>query len=96
MIKHIVMWKLKDKNKKENSLKIKNMIEDLKDKINVILNIEIGININTNDCSYDIVLYSEFENEKDLNFYQKNPLHIECVNFIKNVSIDRKAVDYIK
>ena len=30
MIKHIVMWKLKDNNKEENAKKIKTMLEGLK------------------------------------------------------------------
>ncbi|MDZ5034700.1 Dabb family protein [Clostridium perfringens] len=64
MIKHIVMWKLKDEaegnSKAENAKIIKNSIEDLKEKINEIVDIEVGIDVNKSDQAYDVVLYSTF------------------------------------
>jgi len=68
MIKHIVMWKLKDfaagSNKNENAVKIKTELEMLKSKIPEIKKLEVGININESETAYDIVLYSEFETKK--------------------------------
>ena len=50
MIKHIVMWKLKDEaegnSKDENAKIIKNSLEDLKGKINEIVDIEVVIDVN--------------------------------------------------
>ena len=61
MIKHIVMWKLKDEaegnSKAENAKIIKNSLEDLKGKINEIVNIEVGIDVNKSEQAYDVVLY---------------------------------------
>ncbi|WP_045517636.1 Dabb family protein, partial [Clostridium sporogenes] len=50
MIKHIVMWKLKEfaegKSKLENANKIKMSLEDLQNKIDALKLIEVGVNIN--------------------------------------------------
>lgn len=98
MIKHMVMWKLKDEaegnSKVENAQIIKNSLEDLKGKINEIVNIEVGLNINKSDQAYDVVLYSTFNSLEDLDSYQKNPDHIKAGSFVKKVVSSRVVVDY--
>ncbi|ADL51920.1 Dabb family protein [Clostridium cellulovorans] len=98
MIKHIVMWKLKDtyegKNKQEIATKIKEDLESLKNVINKIKTIEVGINFNDSAQASDVVLYSEFENEDDLNTYQNHPEHIRVAGYVRNVNIERVVVDY--
>ncbi|MBE6066772.1 MAG: Dabb family protein [Clostridium lundense] len=98
MIKHIVMWKLKEfadgKDKEENAKIIKTDLENLQDKINEIKFIEVGINVNSLPQSYDIVLYSQFENMEDLNIYQNHPEHIKVGEFVKKVVNKRVVVDY--
>ena len=77
MVKHIVMWKLKEeaegKTKKENAEIIKSSLEGLKNKISEIVEIEVGINWNDSDAAYDVVLYSVFNTREDLDSYQVNP-----------------------
>ena len=98
MIKHIVMFTLKDfaagASRAENARKIKVLLEGLKHKINGIVALEVGININHIQGSYDIVLYSEFANAKDLDAYQKHPEHLKAGEFIAKVRVDRIVVDY--
>ncbi|MBC2580427.1 Dabb family protein [Clostridium sp. DJ247] len=98
MIKHIVTWKLKDfaegKGKVENANKIKIDLESLKDKIEQIKFIEVGININQSEQAYDVVLYSEFESVEDLNIYQNHPEHIKVAGFVGKVKDQRVVVDY--
>jgi len=100
MITHIVMWKLKEvaegATKQENAFKIKKNLEALKDKIEVIKNIEVGININKSDMAYDVILNSEFENIDALNEYQKHPEHIKAGGFIAAVTEKRVVADYEK
>ncbi|MBK1810592.1 Dabb family protein [Clostridium sp. YIM B02505] len=97
MIKHIVMWKLKDyaegNDKQFNANEIKIRLEALKDKISEIGKIEVGINNNSAN-SYDVVLYSEFESYESLNSYQNHPSHLEVAAFVKAVNVDRACVDY--
>lgn len=98
MIKHIVMWKLKDsaegKERQENAKIIKNELEALKIEIKEIINIEVGINIVDDPGAYDLVLYSEFSNQKDLNIYQKHPAHVKIAEYIGKVRESRVVVDY--
>ena len=98
MIKHIVMWRVKDKalgkTKEENIADIKIMLEKLKTVITEIKDIEVGINVEDLTGSHDIVLYTTFENEEDLDAYQKHHEHLEVAKFIRQVVADRACVDY--
>lgn len=94
MIKHIVMWNLKEENKLENAKKLKASLEDLKEEINEIKEIEVGININNSDASMDVVLYSVFNTLEDLDIYQNHPKHLKVKEFVKNISTNRKVVDF--
>lgn len=95
MVKHIVMWKLKEDNKLENAQKIKKSLEALNGVIEVIKSLEVGVNYNSSIAAYDVVLVSEFENDEALTIYQTHPKHIAIGEFVKSVSTDRKVVDYI-
>ena len=98
MIKHIVIWKLKDtaegSSREQNAVKMKNNLEALKNSIPVIRHIEVGINILQSDSAYNVALYSEFDNEKDLEIYQKHPDHISAAGFVSKVCEERVVVDY--
>ena len=98
MIKHIVMWKLKNfaeaANKTENAQKMRSQLEGLKDKIKEIKHIEVVININDSDDSYDIVLCSEFENMENLEIYQNHSEHVRVSDFVSKVRLERRVVDY--
>ncbi|MGL4740765.1 MAG: Dabb family protein [Sarcina sp.] len=96
MIKHIVMWKLKEENKVENANKIKASLEALKAEIEEIVEIEVGIDINKSDAAYDVVLYSTFKSQEDLDAYQIHKKHKEAGVFIKSVVTSRVVVDYSK
>ena len=91
MIKHIVMWDLKDENKLENAKKLKISLENLKEEINEI---KVGININNSDASMDVVLYSVFNTLEDLDIYQNHPKHLKVKEFVKNISTNRKVIDF--
>lgn len=95
MIKHIVMWKLKEEDKESNAKKIKHDLEALKDKIAELKAIEVGINFNESEAAYDVVLYSEFESKEDLDKYQNNKDHKEVGVFVRACTTDRKVIDYI-
>lgn len=98
MIKHIVMWRLKDSadgaSKQENAKNLKNYLETLKDKIMEIRHIEVGINISGSDAASDVVLYSEFDSMEDLEAYQKHPEHQKIVSFVNEIRSERRVVDY--
>jgi hypothetical protein len=99
MIRHIVMWKLKDEaagaTKEKNAEKLKLILEGLKTSIEEIKNVEVGIQINGDeDEALDVVLICDFENDLDFKMYTRNPAHKKAKKFIDSVIDERFFVDY--
>ena len=98
MIKHIVMWKLKEQaegySKNENLQRMKNKIGKLKKTIPWIKFYEIGIDCIHTPASFDLVLVSAFETREDLKAYREHPEHQAVVQSIKPLVHDRVVVDY--
>jgi hypothetical protein len=99
VIKHIVMWTLKDEAEGgtavENGIKMKQILENLSGKIKELKHIEVSVDVFAAIPDCNVVLYSEFESKDDLDAYQVNPLHQECVAFIKQVVSSRNMIDYV-
>ncbi|MDO4535039.1 MAG: Dabb family protein [Clostridium perfringens] len=93
MVKHIVMWTLKE-DKKDKALEIKNDLEGLKEKLSYIKFIKVGINFNTTDSAYDIVLNSDFETKEDLDKYQVSEEHLKVASKVREAVSKRAVVDY--
>ena len=96
MIKHIVMWKLKDNAegapKAENAQKMKEMLLSLPSVIPQILSLEVGINENGGE--YDAVLITSFSSYEDLKIYDQHPAHQKVRAFVGAVAAGRAAVDF--
>ncbi len=98
MIKHIVIWTLKEQaeghSKAENIAIIKKELEALKEKIPVVKSLEIGINFDPTPDAYDLSLFAEFENKEDLHTYQNHPEHLKVVQLLKMIRDKKAVVDY--
>ena len=98
MIKHIVVWKLKEfaegANKNQNAKKVKELLEGMRGKIPGLRHIEVGINFTLEDGCADVVLYSELDSRDALAVYQNHPVHAAVKDFIKNVRSERQVIDY--
>jgi len=98
MIKHIVVWRLKESahenTKDKNALLIKEKLEALNGKIPGLIRLEVGINFSNTSESSDIVLYSEFTSKKDLENYQAHPEHKAIMPFVAEARSERRMVDY--
>lgn len=97
MLKHIVMWKLKEEahgnEKLTNARLVKEKLEALSGKIEGLLKIEIGLDI-LGEGNFDVVLYSELTDKSALEIYQNHPLHQAVLPFIREAVCARHAVDY--
>lgn len=93
MIRHIVMWKFKE-GERDNMLLFRDRLLSLKGKIPEIRAMEVGININPSDRSFDAVLVSEFDSLEALKAYSVNPLHAEVSSFCKSIRTSSVSVDY--
>lgn len=98
MLKHIVMWKLKEtalgKGRAENAQILKEKLENLVGKIAEIRSLQVGINVKGSDMAYDAVLISAFENEEALEIYKNHPEHVKISTFCKEVRESRAFVDF--
>lgn len=98
MIRHIVMFRLKDfVNESEKLMAAKEVIkrlDELPAKINVIRKYEAGIDIRKLSWSYDIVLIMDFDTMADLEVYTVHPAHQEFITFNKEYSVDKACIDY--
>lgn len=99
MVRHIVMWTLKDEaegnSAAENGAKMKEILEALKGRIEGLRHIEVSVNIVAADPECHVILCSEHDDVDALNHYQDHPEHQACVAFVKKVASGRKAVDYV-
>ncbi|MDO9257410.1 MAG: Dabb family protein [Bacteroidales bacterium] len=98
MIRHIVMFKLKDfpgESEKITAAKeVISRLDDLPQKIDVIRKYEAGIDVRKLSWSYDIVLIMDFDNMIDLETYTVHPAHQEFIAFNKDYSINKGCIDY--
>ena len=98
MIRHIVMWRLKEQaeggSKWENARKAKSMLEGLNGKIPGLVKLEVGLDFSRTDSSADLVLYSEFETRAALDEYQRHPEHLKVAAFIGQIRAERLVADY--
>jgi len=95
MVVHIVMFKFKDENKVSNIENVKQRLLDLKEKIDVLKSIEVGVDFSNSERSFDLSLYSTFESKEALKAYAVHEEHLKVVELIKSVTQESKVVDYI-
>jgi len=98
MIRHIVMWTLKDeadgRTRAENSRRLKEALERMRAHIPEILRMEVGLNAVEGPDAFDLVLVADFAALDDLERYQVHPAHDEVKALARTVREDRAVVDY--
>ncbi len=98
MIKHIVMWKLKDRaegaDKAANMARMKALLESCRGLVPGMGSFEVGLATPGLEATYDVVLYSEFDSSAALDAYQHHPQHVAIKPFIGAVRLERQCIDY--
>ncbi len=93
MIKHIVFFKLPQESMDKKDLLIEKL-NNLKDQIDFIRALEVGINFTDSDRAFDISLTVVVDSKEALSSYATHEHHLPVVAFLKENSIDAKVVDY--
>ena len=92
MIRHIVFMKFPKfsltQEAKEKLLSMREHIEELVD-------IEVGIDFSRSERSFDLALVTTFANKEDLEKYRVHPYHQEIVAWLKTNDTETKVVDYM-
>ena len=98
MLKHIVMWKLKDQAeglvRAANAQKMKELLDACAGIVPGILKFEVALAQPGLEATYDVVLYSEFADRAALDAYQDHPQHVALKPFIGAVREARQCMDY--
>ncbi|MBQ7782494.1 MAG: Dabb family protein [Oscillospiraceae bacterium] len=100
MIKHIVMFRLKDTDGRtamENAVTAKEMADKLPSLVPSIKSMEVRINSEAADnTNYHIALICDFEDMNALDEYQNHPEHKKFGAFIVSVRAEggRACIDY--
>ncbi len=98
MVKHMILWQLRDglTGEEKNKIKseIKNGLEGLAEVINGIVSIKV-ITEGLESSNADLMLDSTFENEEALKAYSVHPAHVNIAqNKVRPNTKNRVCMDY--
>ncbi len=98
MVKHVILWKLKENlsetEKSQIKENIKKELEALKGKIDGLIDIKVNINCLASSTA-DLMLDSLFESESALKGYSVNPLHVAVANtYVRPFTAMRSCLDF--
>lgn len=98
MVKHVILWTLKDELSTEEKVNIKKEIkeglEGLKGKVPGIVEIKVNIN-GLESSNADLMLDSTFEDEAALKNYAVHPKHVAVAdNKVRPYTKLRSCLDY--
>ncbi len=99
MVKHIILWTLKqdltDEQKVSVKKGIKEGLEGLKGKIPGLVDIKVVCDRRLASSNADLMLDSTFEDEKSLKGYSVHPCHVEVADTkVRPYTALRSCLDY--
>ena len=94
MVKHIVMFKLKEKTA-ENMKAAVLTLRGLEGKIESLKFIEVGVDFKETERSYDLVLTTHFDDQEGLSAYASHPTYLPVIETMRNLCSNSIVVDYV-
>lgn len=91
MIKHIVMWKLRNAS---DAAFFKAQLDSCKGIVPGMQEFEAAVRADGLDANQDVALYSVFDDAAALQAYIVHPHHQEVVATLKTLAESRSALDY--
>ena len=91
MVKHVVMWRYKNREDIEFA---RTRLESMRDRVPTMLSIETGVDFNRSGAAYDLVLITTHEDKAQLDAYQADPLHNEVKAALGELDSERVVVDF--
>ena len=93
MIRHIVMFKIKDEFKDEIPQLVKNF-QGMKGRIEGMLDLEAGADILHSERYYDLALITAFDSRASFDAYQTHPEHLPVKKRMHEVRSASVACDF--
>ena len=94
MVKHVVMYKLKEPTE-QNAIALQQKFLSMKGKIDVLKDIQSGVDVLRSDRSFDVVLICQFDSLEDMEVYKTHEVHLPVMAYVKSVVECSKSVDFI-
>jgi hypothetical protein len=93
MVKHIVMFKLKEKSP-DNLNTLISALNGMKGQIESLRFLEVGEDFKASDRSFDLVLTTHFENRQGLETYAGHQVHQPVIQLARSLCSQTVVVDY--
>lgn len=94
MIKHIVLYNLKDDTAANRQALIA-MFLSMKGKIEQLVDIAAGSDVLGSERSFSVALECVFASIEDMNIYKNHPVHLPVMAYVKQVVERSHSVDYV-
>lgn len=98
MLTHIVMWRLKETalglDKASNLARAQALLQSCAKRTPGILQFEVAVAAHGMECTYDLLLNSQFVDTAALQAYQIHPDHLAIKPFMREVVLERQCMDY--
>jgi len=91
MVRHVVMWKLKNP---EDAPALKARLEALNGRIPGLIRLQAGVDFLHGPQSADLALIADLEDRAALDAYQAHPAHQAIVPLMREAATARMAVDF--
>ena len=98
MLRHVVAFELsaaEAAQRAADALRIRQELESLRDQIEDIHEIHVGIDQGQVAGHWEVVLVSDFTDNAALERYQKHPEHVRAANGISGLVANKAVVDYV-
>ncbi|GKT30697.1 Pyrimidine/purine nucleoside phosphorylase like protein [Aduncisulcus paluster] len=93
MVKHLVFFKLSEEGMEQQDL-IVEKLNNLKEEIDFVRALEVGVNFAEEERAFDIALTVIVDSKEALQDYASHEKHVEFVTFVKSLDTHTKVVDY--
>jgi hypothetical protein len=93
VITHIILIKLKDSDE-EAANNMRSKLLEMKDKIEVLKDLSVGVDFSHAEISYDVAMIAQFNSKEDLNAYIEHPAHVKVGKYIEDVQAKVIAADF--
>ena len=93
MIRHIVFIKVPNRDEAIKA-EVQKRLLGMKGKIDVLKNIEVGLNFSQEERAFDVALITDFDTKEGLNAYATDPVHVEVLTYLKSLPVETKVIDF--
>ncbi len=95
MLKHVVIWKIKDPTQKTaHAAEVKRVLEPVRGRIPGLLATETGIDIGCDNDADDGALYAEFADRAALEVCQRHPRHLDVKRIVGPLVTGRRVAHW--